>query len=121
MRAVIYVRAAQGDDLIAAQLNHCKTVASQRRFEVVGEYSDVGCAGSKDNMGIQAMLADAAAGKFDVVVTVNLSRFSRQLTEKIKICEELQSHGVTVLTETGDVADLWVAARDFAKDHFFKE
>jgi site-specific DNA recombinase len=54
--------------------------ATQRGYEVVGEYEDRGIAGDvfEDRPGFQHLLRDAAGGKFDVIVTNEPSRLSRQ-------------------------------------------
>src|SRR5262249_54550642 len=77
-------------------LPHCE----RKCYHVVGEYLDEGIAGDEfaRRPGLQRLLADATAGKFDVVAVDEVSRLSRQkYTEFIAtVAHPLDKAGVTV-------------------------
>jgi DNA invertase Pin-like site-specific DNA recombinase len=60
----------------ASVLPYCE----RKSYRVVAEYQDLGVAGDEfaKRRGLQQLLADAAAGKFDVIVSDEPSRLSRQ-------------------------------------------
>lgn len=85
MRYAIYMRVAHGEpiidayDRIAAQRNTLMEYAKKNGLEVVEKYSDIGYSGNTmKRPGLQALLTDYAAGKFDRVLVVDMSRLTRQ-------------------------------------------
>jgi DNA invertase Pin-like site-specific DNA recombinase len=60
------------------QLHDLRKLAEQRGFQIVHEYSDQGISGSKSSRpALDAMLADAKRGKFQILLTWRLDRLGR--------------------------------------------
>ena len=64
-----------------------------------GGYVDDGITGTSDvkRDNFMKMIEDARSGKFDLIVTKEISRFSRNTLDSIKYTRELLSYGVAVL------------------------
>lgn len=64
-----------------------------------GSYVDDGITGTSDvkRDNFMKMIEDARSGKFDLIVTKEISRFSRNTLDSIKYSRELLSYGVAVL------------------------
>lgn len=69
-------------------------------WELVETYTDEGISGTstKNRVGFNQMIADAEAGKFDLIVTRSVSRFARNLLDCVKTYRHLAelSHPVYV-------------------------
>jgi site-specific DNA recombinase len=82
LRAAVYIRMSSLDqDASPERQRSDVTPYSERKgYAVVAEYEDLGIAGDEfaKRVGLQRMLADAKAGKFDVIVCDEPSRLSRQ-------------------------------------------
>lgn len=79
-------------------------IASQDNWTHVDEdYSDVGLSGYDPDVirpGFERLMADARAGKFDVVVVYMLSRLTRQgAAEALRIQQELAKCGVALVSK----------------------
>jgi DNA invertase Pin-like site-specific DNA recombinase len=71
--------------------------AQARHWEVVGEYTDDGVSGSKgraDRPALDALLRDAARGKFDLVAVWSIDRLGRSLQHLIETVNQLKSVGI---------------------------
>ena len=63
---------------IADQLRECRTYADRQGWSVVQEYTDHAISGaSLLRPGVQALLSDSGAGRYDIVLTEALDRLSR--------------------------------------------
>lgn len=62
-------------------------------------YVDEGITGTSDRKreNFMKMIEDGKAGKFDLIITKEISRFSRNTLDSIKYTRELLTHGVAVL------------------------
>ena len=85
MKYAMYMRVArseqigEGYDECTAQRSSLKEYAKNNDLEVVEQYYDIGYSGlDKNRPGFQAMMTDYTAGKFDGVLTVDMSRLSRK-------------------------------------------
>jgi DNA invertase Pin-like site-specific DNA recombinase len=126
LRAVIYARvssAAQRErDTIASQLTVLPRAVHERGWELVrpaDTYVDDGISGATGHLaqrhGLQRLLADAAAGVFDVVVVIDYDRISRSedWSERGLILGALQGAGVKIYeASTGSLHDLSDAQGD---------
>lgn len=117
MRAACYARVSsllQRDrETIASQLRVLPEFVASRGWTLAGTYSDDGHTAKAGHLaarsGLAAMLRDAAAGAFDVVVVVDVDRLTRSedLTERGAILGGLQRAGVKVaIATTGQILDL---------------
>lgn len=97
VRAALYARVSttgHGQD-VGLQLDELRQVARQRGWVVVDEYSDAGVSGLKTSRpGLDRMLADAQAGKLDVVAVWKLDRLGRSLQHVLATLDQLTNHGV---------------------------
>ncbi len=75
---------------IPAQLAEMKLLADSRGWQVVAEFVDPGFSGtSMDRPNLQAMLAAAESGSFDVLLVHELSRLSRSIFDTFDIFDRL--------------------------------
>ncbi len=89
-RAVIYARISETDervDKVDLQRARCREFAEGHGYLVVDEYPDDGISASKFQRRPQfeRLTADAAAGKFDVLVATAEDRLSRQPRETMQL------------------------------------
>lgn len=72
---------------------YLKYVQRKPEWTLVAMYSDEGitATNTKHRKGLQQMIADAVAGKFDVIIVKNLSRLSRNLLDCTNIIKKLRN------------------------------
>ncbi|MEG1801195.1 MAG: recombinase family protein, partial [Oscillospiraceae bacterium] len=96
VRAAIYCRLSKDDDIatgesasIANQRDLLFRYCDEHGFRVCGVYQDDGFSGlSMERPDLQKMLADVKKGNFDVVLTKDLSRLSRNYLHTGHLIEE---------------------------------
>lgn len=97
VRAALYARVSttgHGQD-VGLQLDELRQVARQRGWVVVDEYTDAGVSGLRTSRpGLDRMLADAQAGKVDVVAVWKLDRLGRSLQHVLGTLDQLTNQGV---------------------------
>lgn len=95
-RAALYARVSttdHGQD-VGLQLDELRAVAQQRRWRAV-EYVDDGVSGAEESRpALDRMLADARAGRLDVVAVWRLDRLGRSLAHLLRTVDELAALGV---------------------------
>ncbi len=100
-RVALYARVStlhRGQDA-GLQLDELRAVAAQRGWQVVGEYVDEGVSGTKTSRpGLDRMLADAQAGKVDVVAVWKLDRLGRSLQHVLATLDQLAQQGVSFVS-----------------------
>ncbi|MNS12957.1 hypothetical protein D3C72_445360 [compost metagenome] len=132
-RAVIYVRVSTEDQTLGygleTQLAECQKYAERKGFNVVEVYEDRGISGTygaEDRDGLFRVLADAKAGKFDVVILYAWDRLARALDIALEVLPQLMRTGVTVIEARSDqpfqgigtlvgLVTLWTADEDHKK------
>lgn len=85
-----------------AQIDYYKNyILSHPEWEFVEVYTDEGISGlgTKKRDGFNRMIADALAGKIDLIVTKSVSRFARNTVDSLTTIRELKSHGVECFFE----------------------
>ena len=97
-RVAIYMRTAVDDP---QQFSSCellkdnyKAIISQHpNWNLVGSYIDKGVSGSstKNRDAFNRMIADCESGKIDLIITKNISRFSRNLADAISYVKKLRN------------------------------
>ena len=91
-RVALYARVStvnHGQDS-GLQLEELRQVAAQRGWTVAKEYVDNGVSGSKTSRpALDQMLADAQAGRFDVLVVWKLDRLARSLQHLLGVLDQL--------------------------------
>ena len=82
------------------QVEHFEQYIKERKDWIyVPGYVDDGISGTSDikRNNFMKMIEDARLGKFDLIITKEISRFSRNTLDSIKYTRELLSYGVAVL------------------------
>lgn len=99
-RAVLYARVVTDSDNtkeINAQCIKCEHYIKERGYELVTSYIDEGASGSSLNRpAMDRLRADAAAGKFDRVVVVDLTRIARNRRALEQFIYEMQSQVIFI-------------------------
>lgn len=95
MRAGLYLRVSTLDQHPESQLHDLLQLAQQRDWEVVGRYVDHGISGTRARRpGLDALMADARRGKFDVVVCWACDRMARSVRHFLELLDELDHANV---------------------------
>lgn len=109
LRAVLYARVsteeqAEEGHSIDAQLRVLREFCARKGWQVVGEYVDAGYSGrTLKRPKMQALLRDANARAFDVIVVHKIDRFSRSLKDTINTLTELKSAGIGFASATQSI------------------
>ena len=100
IRAALYARVStsgHGQD-VGLQLDELRQVAAQRGWTFT-EFVDEGVSGSKDRRpALDRMMADARAGKLDVVAVWRFDRFARDTRHLLTAMEEFRALGVAFVS-----------------------
>jgi len=85
--------------------NHIKTNAD---WEFIGVYTDEGISATntKKRNGFNRMVADALAGKIDLILTKSISRFARNTVDSLQTVRALRDKGVEVYFEKENIFSL---------------
>jgi len=98
-RAALYLRVSTADQTTENQRLELIRVAEQRGWHVSAVYDDVGISGAKGRdkrPGLDRMLKDAVAGKFDVVMAWAIDRLGRSSLDLLTNMNELHGVGVAI-------------------------
>lgn len=71
-----------------------KYIAQHPDYNVVDRYSDKASGSKQNRPGLDRMMADARAGKLDLIIATKLDRMARSLLNLKKICIELEERGI---------------------------
>lgn len=77
-------------------------------WEFAGMYADEGITGTntKKRDGFNTMIADALAGKIDIIVTKSISRFARNTVDSLTTIRKLKEKGIEVWFEKENIHTL---------------
>ena len=113
LRVTFYARVSTDKD---EQLNslenqvqyYTQFIQEKRNWTYVQGYVDEGISGTstKKRDSFLRMIADAKAGRFDFIITKEISRFSRSTLDSIKYTQELLEHDVGVLFQNDNINTL---------------
>lgn len=80
-------------------------IKSRSDWEFVSVYTDEGITGcnTKRREGFKAMIADALAGRIDLIVTKSVSRFARNTVDSLTTIRKLKEHGTEVYFEKENI------------------
>lgn len=126
-RVALYARYSddkQSPHSIEDQFRICRMHADKQGWPVVETYSDAGISGSTVifRPGFQALLRDALAGKFDVVVAEALDRLSRDQEDIAAAFKRLRFAGVPIVTlSEGEISELHVGLKGTMNALFLKD
>ena len=113
LRVTFYARVSTDKD---EQLNslenqvqyYTELIQSKPNWTFVEGYIDEGISGTstKKRDSFNRMIADAKAGRFDFIITKEISRFSRSTLDSIQYTQELLEHDVGVLFQNDNINTL---------------
>lgn len=102
MRAAIYARYSsdlQSRASIEDQIRLAREHADRQGWAVAEIYTDYGISGaSMMRPGLQALIADAQQGKFEIVLSEALDRISRDQGDTANIHKRMRFHGIKIYT-----------------------
>ena len=80
-------------------------IKSRDDWEFVSVYTDEGITGTntKHREGFKRMVADALAGKIDLIVTKSVSRFARNTVDSLTTVRQLKEKGVEIYFEKENI------------------
>ena len=83
-------------------------IKSRDDWEFVSVYTDEGITGTntKHREGFKRMVADALAGKIDLIVTKSVSRFARNTVDSLTTVRQLKEKGVEIYFEKENIYTL---------------
>ncbi|MFC1961348.1 recombinase family protein [Chloroflexota bacterium] len=107
MKAVIYTRVSTDEQIdgysLEAQEGEAQKLCDFKGWQIARIYSDPGRSGKTAiRPGFQAMIDDAEAGLFDVIVVHKLDRFSRSLLDTLSYLGRLERCGVSFISASED-------------------
>ena len=87
---------------------YTELIQSKPNWTYVEGYIDEGISGTstKKRDSFNRMIADAKAGRFDFIITKEISRFSRSTLDSIQYTQELLEHNVGVLFQNDNINTL---------------
>lgn len=96
IRCALYVRTSTSDRQdTAMQIRDLESYAKTRGWNVVKVFEDKGFTGTNSNRpALKALLCDARARKFDLILVWRLDRFGRSLREIVLMLQDLADYGV---------------------------
>lgn len=105
LRVAIYPRVSREEQVhgysLDAQIDACCAYAQAQGWVVVEVYVEPGLTGTNDKRpAFQAMIADAMAGKFDIVLVHKYDRLARNRFDAVLYKRMLREKGVSVVSAT---------------------
>jgi site-specific DNA recombinase len=124
--AAIYARYSsdrQSDASIEDQARLCEERAKREGCRVAETYADRAISGaSMLRPGLQALMADALAGRFTILITEALDRLSRDQADVAAIYKRLTFAGVTIFSlSEGRIEELHVGLKGTMNQLFLKD
>ena len=105
-RVAAYARVSTDSDeqftSYEAQIDYyTQYIKSRPEWQFVRVYTDEGISGTntKHRDGFNEMVADALAGRIDLIVTKSVSRFARNTVDSLTTVRKLKEHGTEVFFE----------------------
>jgi len=125
-RVALYARYSsdnQSEASIEDQLRLYKERASKEEWTLTQCYSDRAVSGaSLMRSGVQSLIADALAGKFDIILAEALDRLSRDQEDIAGIYKRMEFAGVRIITlSEGEINQLHVGLKGTMNALFLKD
>ena len=126
IRVALYARYSsdnQRDASIEDQLRQCREYAARQGWTVAESYSDRAISGaSLIRPGIQKLMADVQAKRFDVVLSEALDRISRDQEDVAAVFKRIRFVGVSIVTlSEGEITELHVGLKGTMNALFLKD
>ena len=94
-KVVLYARVSTKDQDCERQISELRIIASNHNYHIVDEYIDTGFSGSlKNRPELDRMMKDAFLKKFEMVMTLELSRVGRSTKNLLEIVEKLKEKDI---------------------------
>ena len=97
-RAAVYLRVSSVDQHPETQLLDLRQMAAQRGYQVVQEYTDRISGAKARRPGLDALMADARRGRFDVVLVWASDRIARSVKHFLEVLDELNRLGIEYIS-----------------------
>ncbi|PJB70265.1 MAG: resolvase [Alphaproteobacteria bacterium CG_4_9_14_3_um_filter_47_13] len=125
-KIAIYARYSsdmQSEASIEDQIRLCQERIEREGWQVFNCYTDHGISGaSMMRPGIQQLMQDAAAGKFDIILAEALDRLSRDQEDIAGIYKRVQFAGVKIITlSEGEISNLHIGLKGTMNAMFLKD
>ena len=103
-RVVSYCRVSTKEQDCSRQIEELREVAENHGWKIVDEYVDEGISGStKSRPELDRMLKDAMSRKFEMVMTIELSRLGRSVSNMCEIVDLLKSKKIDLFVKNQNV------------------
>ena len=103
-RVRLYARVSHASGDCERQLVELREVAENHGWEVVEEYVDTGISGAKKSRPeLDRMLKDAISRKFELVMTIELSRLGRSVSNMCEIVDLLKSKNIHLFIKNQNI------------------
>jgi len=100
MRAAIYTRVSTADQNPELQLREIQDHATRQGWEIVETYQDIVSGAKASRPGLNRLMADAMARKFDTILVWKLDRFGRSLVDCLNNIRILEDSGIRFIAVT---------------------
>jgi site-specific DNA recombinase len=126
LKAAIYARYSsdrQSDASIEDQVRLCQERSQREGYDLIETYADRALSGaSMLRPGLQALLADALAGRFSILIAEALDRLSRDQADVAVIYKKLSFAGIRILTlSEGIIEELHVGLKGTMNQLYLKD
>lgn len=113
----------QRDASIEDQVRLCRERATREGWEITGVYTDHAVSGaSLIRPGIQQLMQDAVAGKFEIILAEAMDRLSRDQADIAAVFKRLRFAGVAIVTlSEGEIGDLHIGLKGTMNALFLKD
>ena len=96
-KVVLYCRVSTKDQNCERQITELRQIAKNHNYHIIDEYIDTGFSGSmKNRPELDRMMKDAFSKKFEMVMTLELSRIGRSTKNLLEIVEKLKEKDINL-------------------------
>ena len=96
-KVVLYCSVSTKDQNCDRQITELKEIAKNHNYHIIDEYIDTGFSGSmKNRPELDRMMKDAFSKKFEMVMTLELSRIGRSTKNLLEIVEKLKEKDINL-------------------------
>jgi DNA invertase Pin-like site-specific DNA recombinase len=93
-RCALYMRVSTVDQHPESQLYDLRSLAAQRGFQIVAEYTDRISGAKPKRPGLDELMYNARQGKFDVVLVWAFDRMARSVRHFLELIDELNHRNI---------------------------
>ena len=98
--AAIYARVSTHEQTTENQITELEALAAQRGLTIIRSYEDKGYSGKTDKRPeFQAMMKDALAGRFNVLLCWHIDRLGRSLVDVVNNVQTIQASNVELILQ----------------------